>query len=215
MIHRAIKKDGAQTRARAAEIIASGGIIAFRTDTFYGLGVDPKNARSVRAVRELKGRQASRKPVLIVISDAEEAKRFVAVDSPAFEILIKRFWPGALTIIGHAKPDVPEELTAGTSTLGVRLPDDETVRGLVRACGGALTATSANPTGELPARTAAEVAHYFPGEIDLIVDGGETHALQPSTVVDVSASEARLVREGLISRRVLEETLRAIDVRLV
>jgi tRNA A37 threonylcarbamoyladenosine synthetase subunit TsaC/SUA5/YrdC len=89
----------------------------------------------------------------------------------------------------------------------MRLPDDNDVRALVRACGGALTATSANISGQPPARTAQEVEKYFPSGIDLIVDGGEVTARQPSTVLDVSGSDVRLVREGAISRAQLKELL--------
>jgi len=95
---------------------------------------------------------------------------------------------------------LPSELTAGTESVGVRLPDDEKVRSLVRACGGALTATSANPSGEPPARSAAEALKYFGETVDLIVEGGATKTDQPSTVVDTtSGSEVKLVREGVIA----------------
>src|SRR6266498_3127997 len=113
--------------------------------------------------------------------------------------------PAPLTLIGVSRPEVPLELTAGTNSLGVRLPDDETVRSLVRACGGALTATSANLSGQAPARTAKEVQNYFPEGIDLIIDGGEVAATQPSTVLDLSGSEVRLVREGAVTREELGE----------
>ncbi len=214
MIYPIIKNDDAETRQRAAEIISSGGIVAFRTDTFYGLGVDPMNARAVHSVNNLKGREASGKPILIIVSDESEARRFVETSAPLYQILMKQFWPGALTIIGTARPGVPEELTAKKNTVGVRLPEDASVREFVRACGGALTATSANRAGEPPARSASDVLRYFPNELNLIVDGGETRAESPSTVVDVSTPRAALVREGIVPREALEETLRAINVRL-
>jgi L-threonylcarbamoyladenylate synthase len=112
-------------------------------------------------------------------------------------------WPGPLTLIGAARPEAPAELTAGTQTIGVRLPDDEDVRALVRACGGALTATSANPSGQPAARTAQEVENYFPDGIDLIIDGGEVTATEPSSVLDLSGPKAKLIREGAISREEL------------
>src|SRR5690242_7697753 len=105
-----------------AELIARGGVIAFRTDTFYGLGADPFNRRAVQEIKELKGREDN-KPILIVISDLDQVNRFIAAYSSAFEILAKRFWPGPLTLIGWANPDVPEEISAGTKTVGVRLPN--------------------------------------------------------------------------------------------
>src|SRR5262249_39995822 len=113
-------------------------------------------------------------------------------------LLAEKFWPGPLTLIGKARPDVPVELTAGTQTLGVRLPGDDNVRALVQACGGALTATSANPTGQSPARDASQVHAYFDEQIDLIIDDGEALTDRPSTVVDVSGSKPKLIREGVI-----------------
>ena len=97
-----------------------------------------------------------------------------------------------------AREDVPDELTAGTGTIGVRLPDDSEVRALVRACGGALTAPSANPAGLTPARTANEVIKYFKAGVDLVIDGGEVVCDQPSTVLDVSGDVPRVIRKGAV-----------------
>src|SRR6266550_4994510 len=190
--------DDKESRIQAAEIIRSGGVIAFRTDTFYGLGADPFNRDAIVRIRELKGREDD-KPILLLVSDESEVDRFIE-QSEFFRLIAKGHWPAPLTLIGVARPEVPTELTAGTKSLGVRLPDDDDVRSLVRACGGALTATSANVSGQPPARTAKEVENYFPAGIDLIIDGGDVTATQPSTVLDLSGSGARLVREGAISR---------------
>lgn len=198
-----IRKDTEETRIEAARIIADGGVIAFRTDTFYGLGADPFNREAIVRIKELKGREEA-KPILLLISDVNELDRFTN-NSQFLRMIAVGHWPGPLTLIGGALPEVPVELTAGTRTIGVRLPDDDNVRALVRACGGALTATSANLSGQPPARTAKEVENYFPEGIDLIIDGGEVTATQASTVLDLSGSEARLVREGAISREELGE----------
>lgn len=183
-----------------AATIAGGGVIAFRTDTFYGLGTDPFNSLAVRKIRKLKGREDDN-PILVVISDIQQIDRLLPHRSRAFDDLAKRFWPGALTIIGRAAGSLPDELTAGTKTVGVRLPDDDKVRGLIAACGGALTATSANVSGQPPARSAAEVEKYFGQRIDLIVDGGPTASESPSTVVAATSEELKLVREGVIHWR--------------
>ena len=198
-----ILKDNEATRIEAARIISGGGVIAFRTDTFYGLGADPFNRNAVARIRELKGREDD-KPILLLVSDASEVDRFIE-QSGFYKMVAIGKWPAPLTLIGVSRPEVPIELTAGTKSLGVRLPDDENVRSLVRACGGALTATSANVSGQPPARTAKEVENYFPEGIDLIIDGGEATATQPSTVVDLSGPEARVVREGVITREELKE----------
>ena len=200
-----IQNDNAETRIEAARIIASGGVIAFRTDTFYGLGADPLNPSAIRKIKELKGREDG-KPILLLISDDDQVDRFIQ-QSEFFKLVARGHWPAPLTLIGAARPEVASELTAGTNSLGVRLPDDDSVRALVRACGGALTATSANVSGQPPARTAKEVERYFPTGINLIVDGGEVTSSLASTVLDVSGSDVRLVREGAISRETLKEFL--------
>lgn len=199
-----ILEDSEATRAQAAEVIARGGVIAFLTDTFYGLGADPLNHAAVQRVKQLKG---SHNPILIVVSDLDAIDRFITQRLPAFGLLAETFWPGPLTLIGKATSNVPNEITAATQTVGVRLPDDDKVRALVRACGGALTATSANPSHQQPAPTAQKVFNYFGTAIDLIVDGGAVTAEQPSTVLDVSGAEPRLVREGAIAWSEIQATI--------
>jgi L-threonylcarbamoyladenylate synthase len=180
-----------------AAAIARGGVIAFRSDTFYGLGADPFKRSAVQKIRELKGREDD-KPILVVISDAKKVDHLISHCSKRFDDVAQKLWPGALTVIGQAAPDLPDELTAGTKTVGVRLPDDDRVRALIEACGGALTATSANVSGQPAARTAAEVESYFGQYLDLIVDGGASTSEAPSTVVDATTEELKLVREGVI-----------------
>jgi L-threonylcarbamoyladenylate synthase len=181
----------------AADIVSRGGVIAFRTDTFYGLGADPFNKGAVEKIKQLKGREDN-KPILVVISDYDHLDRFIISISTAFQLLARKFWPGALTLIGQANPELPAEITAGTETVGVRLPNNDRVRQLVRACGGALTATSANPSRAAPATSAQQVQEYFIEGLDLIVDDGEAQTDRPSTVIDVSQSEPKLIREGVI-----------------
>jgi L-threonylcarbamoyladenylate synthase len=192
-----------RTRELAARTIAAGGVLAFRTDTFYGLGADPFNPVALRKIYALKGREDG-KPLLVIISDAAITERLMAAQSKLFEAVAARHWPGPITLIGQARQDIPEELTAGIGTIGVRLPDDEPVRDFVRAMGGALTATSANPSGTAPARTAREVEDYFPTGLDLIIDTGPAPGGLPSTVLDTSGPTARLIREGAVSREELE-----------
>ena len=189
--------DNEATRLLAAEVVARGGVIAFRTDTFYGLGADPLNPTAVTRVKQLKGREEN-KPILLLLADASFADRFIAERSQAFDEIAKMHWPGPLTIVGPAVSDLPSEITAGTGTVGVRVPADESVRELVRLCGAALTATSANPSGSEPARSATQVLDYFGDQLDLIVDSGKVVALEPSTVVDATVSPTRVIREGAI-----------------
>ena len=180
-----------------AKVINRGGVIAFRTDTFYGLGADPFNREALRTIQQLKGREGD-KPILIVISELDQIERLITDRTRSFGILAERLWPGPLTLIGKAASAVPEEITAATGTVGVRLPGDDKVRALIRECGGALTATSANPSHQPPAKTGPEVHQYFGEKLDLIVDGGTAQTDRPSTVVDVTGTEPRLIREGVI-----------------
>lgn len=195
-----------ESLTRIAEVIATGGVIAFRTDTFYGLGADPFNHPAIRKIKKLKGREENN-PILVVISDRSQIARFIDRPTEAFELLAETFWPGPLTLVGEARSDVPVELTAGTHTLGIRLPDDDKVRALVEACGGALTGTSVNPSGQPAAGNASQVREYFDEKVDLIVDDGEARTDRPSTVVDVSAAEPRLIREGVVAWVEIEKWL--------
>lgn len=192
--------------SHAAKIISAGGVIAFRTDTFYGLGVDPFNAAAVARIRELKGREEN-KPILLLLADVSVVDRFITDRSADFDRIAKRFWPGPLTIVGRSVADLPPEITAGTGTVGVRVPDHSSVRDLVRGCGGALTATSANPSSLPPARTAQNVRDYFNDRIDLVIDGGEVTATEPSTVLDTTISPPRVIREGAVSAADLNKAL--------
>lgn len=202
-----ILPDSERALHTVSETVARGGVIAFRTDTFYGLGADPFNAAAVQKVKDLKGREGD-KPILVLISDVEQLGRLIENRSAAFDELAKRFWPGALTIIGRAKGELPNELTAGTKSVGVRLPGDERVRSVVRACGGSLTATSANPSGKPPAQSAAAALKYFGETADLIVDGGAAKTDQPSTVVDTTSDGGlKLVREGVIAWTEIQSAL--------
>jgi L-threonylcarbamoyladenylate synthase len=208
-----ILRQSPQALEDAARTIASGGLIAFRTDTFYGLGADPLSRLAIRRIRRLKSREET-KPILLLISDYDKVAQFTTKPSEVFLWIASRYWPGPLTLVSNARPELPEELTAGSGAIGLRLPDDDEVRSLVRACGGALTATSANPSGDQPARIAKDVETYFGVGIDLIIDGGDVTVMQPSTVLDLSGPEPLLIREGAISRKTLHETLSEAGVVL-
>ena len=205
-----IYPDSPSARERAAVVVAGGRLLAFRTDTLYGIGADPFNPPALELINALKGREG--KPILVLASGADEAARLIAERTRLFELLASRHWPGALTLVCAARTNVPELLTAGTGTVGVRLPDDAEAREVVRACGGLLTATSANPAGEPPARTAEEVARHFPEGLDLILDGGPARSSLPSTVVDVTGARPMLIREGVVTRAELEASLGAVGL---
>lgn len=209
-----ITTDSVGAREHSRRVIDAGGILAFRTDTFYGLGADPFNPAAVARINRMKEREG-KKPVLVVVSAREATERFIFEQSDLFKELTKHYWPGPLTIVCRALPSVPVEITAGSGSVGLRLPLDAEVQEFISACGGTLTATSANPPGEPPARSALQVAQYFPNELDLIVDSGIAKADKPSTVIDVSHGPAlRLIREGEIARSDLERTLGSLGIKL-
>ena len=201
-----ILKDTQQARDQAAAIIQRGGVIAFRTDTFYGFGVDPFSETALLALKELKGREEA-KPILVLIADVRDVDRFISQRSALFDRACERYWPGPLTLVGQARKELRDELTAATGTIGIRLPGGTAVRDLIRACGGALTGTSANPSGQSAARSAQEVKTYFPYGVDLIIDGGDVVVSKPSSVLDLSGDQPRLIREGAISLKALQATL--------
>jgi L-threonylcarbamoyladenylate synthase len=182
--------------ADAAAVLAAGGIVAFPTETFYGLAVRALDAALVRRLFALKGRPESR-PILVLVGDPAHVDRFATVTAPA-RPLIARHWPGPLTLVLPAHPSVPVELTAGTGTIGVRYSSHPVARALAAAAGEPITAPSANLSGQAPATTAAQVMEVFAGRIELILDGGTTPGGPPSTVVDVTAEPVRVIREGAV-----------------
>jgi L-threonylcarbamoyladenylate synthase len=182
---------------RCKEVISRGGVIAYPTDTFYGLGADPKDPVAVKRIYEIKGRKADQ-PILLLICKADDVKEWAAEISPASENLMKKFWPGPLTLVFKAGADVLRELTAGAGTIGLRVPGSELTRSLLDFLGMALTGTSANVSGRPDPQTADEVAASVGDKVDLILDGGRTAGGKPSTVVDVSAGRPRLLRDGAL-----------------
>jgi len=182
----------------AARVLGRGGLVAFPTETFYGLGAAALDRRAVRRVFEVKGRPASM-PLLVLV-DSEAMVGRVAPEIPArARELITRHWPGALTLVLRAAAGLPAELTAGTGTVGVRLPAHATARALVRALGAPVTAPSANPTGAEPPTTAGAVLAHFGDALDLVLDGGPTPGGAPSTVVDVTVDPPRVIRQGAVT----------------
>ena len=181
----------------AARVLGRGGLVAFPTETYYGLGAAALDRRAVRRVFEVKGRPASMPLLVLVDSEAMVARVAPEVPARARE-LITRHWPGALTLVFRAAAGLPAELTAGTGTIGVRLPAHATARALVRALGAPVTAPSANPTGAEPPTTAGAVLAHFGDALDLVPDGGPTPGGAPSTVVDVTVDPPRVIRQGAV-----------------
>lgn len=176
-------------------LLREGGIIAFPTDTAYGLGVDPFNSGAVDRVFQTKGR-AETKPLLLVVDSVAMAEA-VSNPVPMFHEVAARFWPGPLTIIVPAAESLPSNTTGGTDTIGLRWPIAPFATALVNRF-GPITATSANRSGFPAPITAEEVRVQLGGSIDVLIDGGKLPARGGSTVVDLTADPPVLLREGPI-----------------
>jgi L-threonylcarbamoyladenylate synthase len=199
--------DDAAGRADAVGILRAGGLVAMPTDTVYGVGVALGADDGLMRLFAAKDRPLDRAIVLLV-ADVEQAGE-VGVLSPAARALAARFWPGGLTLVLAQTPDagLPPELTAGLSTIGLRVPDHESPRALARDL-GPLPVTSANLSGGPDARDAAAVMEQLGARIDLILDGGATRGGIPSTVVDCSGDLARILRPGAIDAAAVAGVLR-------
>lgn len=181
----------------AAALLKQGGLIAFPTETYYGLGVDPFNAEALRRLFAAK-RRADNKPVLVLVQEQTQVPLLAAETPDALRLLMNRFWPGPLTLVFPAKKNVPELLTGGIGTVGIRHSPDATAAQLLQAFGRPITATSANRSGEAAAVTTAEVEAAFGNELDLILDGGRTPGGAGSTLIGMEAGCPVCFRAGRI-----------------
>ena len=190
---------------QAVQILRDGGVVAFPTDTVYGVGVDPFQPEAVRRLYRIKGRPED-KPIAILVGSIEDVARVAQTPSRTFSRLADRFWPGGLTLIVETR-ELPPEITAGGSTVGVRMPDHPLTLELLRGFGGPIATTSANRSGQNPATSAEEVGAQLGGRVNLIVDGGDTITKVASTVLDLSVSPPKILRHGGISEELLMECL--------
>lgn len=191
----------------AAGVVQGGGIVAFPTETFYGLGGWPLNERTLARIFDLKGRSTTGSPVLVLVRSRADLEALVADITPLAERLMTACWPGPLTLVFRASAGLPPLLTAGTGTIGIRLSAHPDVQRLLEATGGMLTGTSANRSGSPPVSTAEEVRRFLGGGVDLILDGGPTSGGLPSTVVDTTVTPVRVLREGRVARAALISVL--------
>ena len=178
-------------------ILASDGVMAYPTETFYGLGAIVFSRKAVRRIFRLKERDAG-KPLSLIVSDIDMIERIAAEPPPVFRLLAEEFWPGPLTLVLKAAPSFPEELAGPGHTIAVRIPPLAWLRELVAEIGLPLTATSANVSGKKEISNAADVIRLFNGKVDVIVDGGATPGGLPSTIVDLAAGEPRFLRDGAV-----------------
>lgn len=195
---------------RAAEVIRGGGLVAFPTETVYGLAADAFNADAVSRIYEAKGRPSC-KPLPVQIASDQDIRQLVVEIPPVAAALMKRFWPGPLTLVFRAAPVLLPEVTADTGKVGIRIPDHYVGLELLRALGRPIVAPSAN-VSEHPAPTTGEqVSDYLRGRIELILDAGPSPLQIASTVVDVTQSPPRVLRVGVITPDVLSGCILADD----
>ncbi len=186
-----------QALRRALEVLCSGGLVAFPTDTVYGVGALAFDNAAVLSIFAAKGRPAE-KAIPVLIADPEDLGKVTPEVPQVAARLASRFWPGPLTLVVAKHPHLPEAVSA-LPTIGVRIPDHPVARALLRAA-GPMAVTSANLSGQPSPSTAQAVFAQLGGRIALIIDGGETPGGVPSTVVDCVGAEPRILRQGPVSQ---------------
>lgn len=196
----------AEDVAWAAELLSNGGVVAFPTDTVYGLGTTAWRPDSIARLYAAKERPPD-KAIPILAADLSAARGLVSAEPPGLSRLARRYWPGPLTLVMPASPRVPEIVSAGTGTVALRVPALEVTLALLRRS-GPLAVTSANRSGWADAVSAADVLAQLDGRIDAVLDGGRCPGGAPSTVFDLTVDPPRVLRAGPVSEEELERELR-------
>ena len=195
-----------KTLAEAEKILRAGGVVAFPTETFYGLGADARQEAAVEKIFRLKER-AVQNPISVIVDTDRGVIPLVEELPKAAQILMQKFWPGALTLVFTASPAVLPRLTAGTGKIGIRVSSHPVARLIAKRLAGPLTATSANLSGGQECSTAGEVLRVFGDRLDAIIDGGTTTGGLGSTIMDVTVSPPLILREGVVSRSAIFDAL--------
>jgi len=194
----------------AVENIIEGKLIAFPTNSVYGLGGDPLNLEVINRIYDIKYRDRS-KGLLLLVADTEEAEKVADFNKTSYK-LAERFWPGQLTLILKKKEPniIPAEVTACKNTIGIRVPENEIILTIlkklkIKGYFGGIIGTSANYSGEPPSISGAEIAKKFLTPIDLILDGGKTKTKVPTTILDCTSEKLRLLRIGIVKEEEIED----------
>jgi L-threonylcarbamoyladenylate synthase len=195
---------------RALEALATGAILAFPTDTVYGVGADPWIVPAVEQLYAAKGRGYD-KPIPLLVAGPDHLWRVVPGLPPLAQALSTAFWPGALTLVVPCRPTLPARVTGGGATVALRMPDHPWTLKLLKAAGGALAVTSANQSGHPDPITAADVQRELGGRLPVIIDGGPCPGGVASTIVDVSGPTPRVLREGAIPAALIEAAIQMIQ----
>jgi L-threonylcarbamoyladenylate synthase len=185
----------------ATQLLRSGNLVAYPTDTLYGIGVDVFNFRAIERLYEVKARPRH-KGIPVLLADPNDLDFIVEEVSNTARNLIDHYWPGPLTLVLPRSADLPENISPDTG-VAVRIPDNSIARNFIRACGGAVATTSANRSGEQPARDAQEAMASLKGSIAAVLDGGLVHYRIGSTILDCRIQPPKLLREGPIKAETL------------
>ena len=196
---------------KAGRILKEGGLVAFPTETVYGLGGNALNPASSEKIYAAKGRPSDN-PLIVHISEKDDVYQIAEQVSERAKQLMEAFWPGPLTLIFSKKALVPDKTTGGLSTVAVRMPSDKIARALIRASGGFVAAPSANASGRPSTTTAAHVAEDLSGRIEMILDGGQAVIGLESTIVDVSEEQPVILRPGVITRAMMESVIGPVEI---
>ena len=188
----------------ASQVVKKGGLVVYPTETVYGLGCDPFNVEAVKRLFEVKGDR--HKPLPVLAASLEDVQRAAIVNRNA-NLLASKFWPGSLTLVLRKKPSFPDVVTFGLDSVGLRIPDNKTALSLVGLAGGLLVGSSANRSGEPPARSVIELSSELKTLVDVVIDGEKTANGLPSTVVDLVSEKPKVLRQGPISFEEIMEAL--------
>lgn len=195
----------------AGEILREGGLVAFPTETVYGLGANALDEEAAKKTYEAKGRPSDN-PLIVHIADLEDLSEITENVPPETELLAKHFWPGPLTMIFEKSSLVPYGTTGGLDTVAVRMPSDLIARKLILAAGGYVSAPSANTSGRPSPTTAEHVWEDLNGKIEMIIDGGSVDIGLESTILDMTVSPPMILRPGAITVDMLEEVIGVVSV---
>lgn len=193
---------------KAVAILKRGGLVAFPTETVYGLGADAANPAAIKKLYAVKGRPIDH-PVIVHLADMAQLPQWAREVTPAAQKLAQKFWPGPLTLILRRAPGVSDAITGGQDAIGLRIPSHPVAHALLEQFGGGIAAPSANRFGHVSATTAGHVRQEFGDSVGLVLDGGQSDVGIESTIVDVTGERPSLLRPGHISAREIEQTVGA------
>lgn len=202
-----------QVLQKAGQILKNGGLVAFPTETVYGLGANGLDAAACVKIYEAKGRPSDN-PLILHVADRAMIAMIAKEVTPMAEKLLAAFCPGPITLIMKRRKVVPDRITGGLDTVGIRMPEDDIARAMIKAAGVPVAAPSANISGRPSPTTAAAVYHDMAGKISLILDGGACHFGVESTIVDTTGKKAVILRPGAITQEMLAELLGEENVML-